>query len=520
MVIKNTRAGKAVVRINFEDESEEVLMEATDENIGSPQLMEKYLLFSSPHSGIDNIYAVDLDTKQRYQVTTSKYGAYNPAVSPDGRQLYYNEQTRDGMDVAHIPFNPQQWKPHNAPVKTSSLVRTLVAQEGNRNLVENVPDQAYPVSRYFKAGGIINPFAWGPYAATDLNTYSIGITSRDILSTTQIDLGYQFDYAEQTGRWRAHASYQGWAPIIDFTYTQGERTVDEGDYNIRVVEGTDTTDMVRNVTVDWKEKNIEAGLRIPLVTTQSKYNGAFTFSDYIGYTHAYEYENGVGNGRFVPAFVRNDTIVSVYPLFTYVGNNNLLYNHFTLSAYRLLKVAPRDIQSRWGQAVTLNYYKTMGKSDLYGGVVSLWTRLYFPGVMKNHSLYGHWAYQKNFVNADFSDYHFRNTIPIPRGQSVNRFEEFYSMSANYALPLWYPDIALGPLLNIQRVRLNAFVDYAFGSSRMYDGSSVAYSSMGGELTFDINVLRFLPQLDITFRLARGIDPARTTFDVILGTINF
>jgi len=61
-------------------------------------------LYNSPVSGIDNIYALDVKSGNRFQITCSKYGAYNPVVSKDGKWIYYNDQGRDGMDVVKIQF--------------------------------------------------------------------------------------------------------------------------------------------------------------------------------------------------------------------------------------------------------------------------------------------------------------------------------------------------------------------------------------------------------------------------------
>jgi hypothetical protein len=100
------------------------------------------------------------------------------------------------------------------------------------------------------------------------------------------------------------------------------------------------------------------------------------------------------------------------------------------------------------------------------------------------------------------------------------------MSANYTLSLWYPDIALGPWINFKRVRGNAFVDYAFADNpelrrlRPSFKSQHTYTSMGIELKFDINVMRFLPELDIGFRYSYGLKPNVTKFEVLLGTFNF
>jgi outer membrane protein assembly factor BamA len=95
------------------------------------------------------------------------------------------------------------------------------------------------------------------------------------------------------------------------------------------------------------------------------------------------------------------------------------------------------------------------------------------------------------------------------------------MSANYTLPIWYPDLNLGPLLNVQRVRAHAFFDYGFGSSNVNDNpTSTTYMSTGAEVKFDINIFRLLPQMDVGFRYTYGISPATTRFEFLLGTLNF
>ena len=87
------------------------------------------------------------------------------------------------------------------------------------------------------------------------------------------------------------------------------------------------------------------------------------------------------------------------------------------------------------------------------------------------------------------------------------------------LPLWYPDIAIGPLLNIQRLRANVFYDYGFGSS--YSGAaSQNYVSVGGELRMDFNIMRYIPQLNVGFRYSYGLKPTVTQFELLIGFVNF
>lgn len=541
VVLKTTPGGKAITIIDVATGIENDVLSIGEENVGYPVVVGNYLLFNSPYSGIDNIDAIDLETNQRFQVTCSKYGAYNPGVSRDRRFLYYNEQTRDGMDVVKVEFNPSGWQKFDARKPSPSPYQHLVDQEGRPAMLDSIPDQSFVVTPYSKMGGLINPYSWGFLFNSSLTGVDLGIASRDILSTTSLSAGYKFDINERTGSWHAGVSYQGWYPIIDVNFSAGNRSVNEGDVPTQdwlISRQNDTTfvNAIKNVTFSWNEKNLEAGFRLPLITTQSKYLSAATVGNYVGYTHVSDFKNSETTGRYFPAIVRYDTvtengndfarrtIMNVYPFFDYVGNGNLFYNRATLSAYRLLKTSRRDIYSKWGQAVDLTYYSTPYGGDLQGGLFSFIGQLYFPGLFKHHSVHGYWAYQADLGDSDFSeaydDYLFRNTIPVPRGQSVSRFQKFYSMSANYTMPVWYPDIALGPILNIQRVRATAFADYGYGQFSLYRGVNSSYLSVGGELKFDINIMRFLPQLDVGVRYSYGISPAVTKFEILIGTFNF
>jgi WD40 repeat protein len=61
-----------VIMLDYESGNETVLVAGSEENIGHPVLIGKYLFFNSPISGIDNIYAYDLEQNVRYQVTSSQ----------------------------------------------------------------------------------------------------------------------------------------------------------------------------------------------------------------------------------------------------------------------------------------------------------------------------------------------------------------------------------------------------------------------------------------------------------------
>jgi hypothetical protein len=524
VALRTNAKGRSVVIMDPASGKIQEVIEPTWENIGHPVLHDNYLFFNSPLTGIDNVNMFDISTGQRYQVTTSKYGAYNPAVSSDRSRIIYNDQSRDGMNVVSIPFTPAAWKLVADIKPNAASYQHLVEQEGRPSLFDSIPKEVYPTRKFSKASHLINPFSWGTYVQNDLASIDIGVNSQDILSTTSIGLGYRYDLNERTGLWRAGVSYQGLYPIIDVEFTQGKRSFDEGKFRT-VVIAEDTTTYFNDVVFKWTEQNISAGLRLPFNLTNSRYSTSLTLSNNVGYTHVTDFRNDSTTNRSYPAVIRDGEVTSSYVFFDYVGEGNLLYNHFSLSSYRLLKQSRRDINSKWGQALFVDFLNTPYGGDLEGQQFSATGYLFVPGFIKHHSIFGYAAYQQSFLSSGsdpgiLNDYVFRNMVPIPRGHSVARFESFVSTSINYTLPVWYPDIAIGPILNIQRVKLNLFSDYAIGQKAHLSEVDENYHSVGGELTFDFNVFRFQPQFDIGVRYSYGLTHTFTNIELVIGTINF
>jgi hypothetical protein len=528
VVIKTDANGKRISAINASNGASEDILDVGQENVGYPVLFKNYVLFNSPITGIDNIFAYDLKTKKRYQITSSKYAAYNPAVSMDGTIIYYNEQTRDGLDVVHVPFNPASWKTYATAAMGSdtSLVETLVRQEGRPQVLDSIPTTNFPITKYSKFKGIFNPYSWGAFVTNDLAQINVGIASRDILSTTSIAAGYMYDLNEGTSSWNAGLSYQGLYPIIDLNVIGGNR-VNKEEYGSHDVE------------FKWQEFTAEGGLRIPLQLTNSKYWRQLSVGNAVGLTRTSDFRNVIrqngaiiynGPGRDVPAY---DTLRYIYK--DQLNNGDLIYNHFSFSFANLLKRSRRDFMSRWGQTLDVDYYNTPYGGQFKAELLAARAELYFPGVFKHHFLRTRLAYQESFQGVETNTYIFRNRIAKPRGHSYPSDKTFFSLSVNYALPLWYPDIALGPVLNIQRVKANFFYDYGKGegntfyykanSNRVYvSDTGDVYQSVGVEATFDFNVMRFLPKFELgvrsVYRFANDYNKSGVVFELVIGNIAF
>jgi hypothetical protein len=183
----------------------------------------------------------------------------------------------------------------------------------------------------------------------------------------------------------------------------------------------------------------------------------------------------------------------------------------------------------------VDFYNTPYGGDFKARLFAARAAFYFPGFFKHHFFYTRLAYQQSFQGVETNTYIFRNRIAKPRGHSYPADETFTTLSLNYALPLWYPDVALGPVLNIQRVKANFFFDYGKGSGNIFYYKPISnrvyssdtgdvYKSIGVETTFDFNVMRFLPKFELgfrsTYRFANTYSSSGLVFEVVIGNIAF
>ncbi|HEX5172174.1 MAG TPA: hypothetical protein VFW11_23520 [Cyclobacteriaceae bacterium] len=533
VTLKTTPDGKTVTIISVNEGTMRDIFPLSSENVGSPVIHDHFLLYNSPINGIDNIYAYDLQTSKKYQVTDSRYGAYNPVISRSHKSIFYNEQTRDGMDVARTPFDPESWREITSesisPKK--QLSDYVVEQEANSKLLENIPSNNYPVTKYSKLKGLINPYTWGPFVDNSLTFAEVGIASQDVLSTTSINAGYQFDIYERTGAWHAGFSYQGWYPIINFDVSYGDRKQSEG------------LSSTRDVDFKWKENNISAGVLIPLVLTKSKYLTSINVSNDVGFTLTSSFSSRIfnpqtgglieeGNDRFV-SINSGDTLFYQFNDITDYGQ--LIFNHFAANYAHFLKQSKRDFNPKFGQYIAVDYFDTPFGGDYQGWQWTARGYFYFPGLFKHHSLLLRGGYQESLDSYELDAYAFRNYLFKPRGYSYPNDSRFTTLSANYAFPLWYPDISLGPIVNIQRVKANLFYDYGKGEGYDYyhnfdkgyilgAPTDETYKSYGAELTVDLNIFRLIPQFELGFRASRieanGNYNSGWVYEFLIGNIPF
>ncbi|MDR6564003.1 MULTISPECIES: hypothetical protein [unclassified Arcicella] len=487
LAVKLLNGKKNIVSINADSYAEKELFSPITENIAHPVKSGNYVLFNSGVTGIDNIFAFDITTNKRYQVTNRKFGAFNPAVSADGKLLYFNDFTENGHRVVEMPFSPNQFlafdETLNKPVK---LFGALLRQEAGENLLKSVGNQTFDTKPYSKAN-IFNIYSWGAVFSSNNNKLNVGITSQDLLSTTAISTGYSYNANEKTGQFFADLSFEAWYPKINVNYTNGQRQT-----NI-YIDKANPLDSLRSDK--WNQQQIVVGVTLPFNFTRSKYYQSL--------------EVGVNTAI---------TQVSGYDLqdryLSESFNGTLSSMIYTFAYSRQLKRAVRDIAPRWGQSISFYTRNLPFGGSLQGGLTVVQGSMYLPGFFPHHSLrlraaFQHQAGFKNAIGAPNSNlYLFASPTFFPRGYGYRAFEDLTTGSVEYRLPLFDPDWNLGRLVYLKRLKANLFMDLGQGETNYnwtetkngrtvtYKGSDTGnFTSIGFDFTAQFHLLRFSQQFE-------------------------
>lgn len=513
VVVSLKNGEKTIQTIDTQTGTRTDLLPRVNENLSNPQPWGDFILYNSPRSGIDNVYAVNVRTKQVFQVTSRPLAAYHATVSPSGTRLAFEDFSATGYRIADMPLNPADWKavPTNptAPGQTQPVryFGSLAGMEpgaaqGRRILADSLPASApYPPSRFRRLANAINVYSWGPNVASTGQALSVGLSSQDLLSTTQIGVGYAYDQSERVGNFYANLSYQGLYPIIDLSFQRGNRNTS------LYIDRTAPADSLRSD--QWQYNQLTAGFRLPFQLTNSKYSQNMSLSAYYNFLQVTGYD--------LP--VRYITDVGS------AGSVNAITYGFSYS--RLLRQSKRDVAPRMGQTLSANWRTTPFGGRLAGEQWGVQGNVFLPGLGKHHSIRLRAGYQQQAQGS----YRFSALIFYPRGQSYVSDDKIAAGNVEYRLPVADTHWSLGRWLYVQRIKAGGFFDLAEGQSRVdvrdiygrlrgYETQTRAYRTTGLDVSFVFNALRLRTPFEAGFRTIYNITTQQWLIQPLVIDIGF
>jgi len=433
------------------------------EDIQSVAWGGRYLYYHSTHGGIDNIFALDTLTKQRYRVTASRFGATDVTVSPDGSRILFSDYTSRGYDVGEMETDPSRWVPvEEVPDLSLHLADSLAAQEKGLFGREDIPDTTYPVKRYSKAAHLFKIHSWLPFYFDIDNLHldevpvypGVVLYTQNFLSTMDGSLGYAYMNGEH--HLINHLTYRGKYPVVDLSYEVGGR--------VYIYGRPSNVPMPSYLPV---RQELTGKMYVPLNLTTNRFSKGFIPSFEIRYSNNLTWSDE-----------------------TYSYHRDRLFFSYRVYTYSLLKMGHRDVKPRLGYVLDLDYLHSPWDRGDFGQKAYINGNLYLPGAMKHHSVVLNAGYERQRSGK----YYYANQLSYPRGYEGWVSERLKIFSAEYEFPLFYPDISLGSFLYVPRFRGQLFFENAKGTNS-YDylhdvrKEERTFYGYGAEVLSDFMVLR-------------------------------
>jgi len=393
--------GKSINIYSFVDSSVIPVVTATFTEISNPVFAGDFILFNGSYSGIENIYAVALQSKEIFQVTSSGFGACNADLSPGGKKIVYSDYSSNGYRLVEADFNPALWRRLPGIEDYSpSLYKYLLKEETDEVLLKSDTALVYTSQPYRKSAHIFNFHSWAPAYINYMdgeNGAGISFMSQNDLSTATTVIGYKYDMTENTGKVTFDFNWQAWYPMIDLNTSYGARTA--------------YTDSAQRY--NFNETVVSGGFTLPFLFTGGKYYKGLNIQTHTSWINISD---------------------NTSPL-----EDKLLGTIFTLDynlySYRYIKQSFKDLYPRWGQVVSISYrHSPFGDND-FGNISAMATRFYFPGFLKHHGIRTDFNYQ--YRNS--GSYYYSNLINMPRGYFIADAEKMICFAFNYKFPFLYPD---------------------------------------------------------------------------------
>jgi hypothetical protein len=455
----------------FPSEGPISMSEEYNQIIGEVFVMPESILFTSGFSGINNIFSLSRSDQSISQLTSSKFGAYYPAVSNDQKQLLYSDFDKKGYRLVVASMDSLLWKQVQPEKDSNSSITELnyFAAEGG-NIFDKIPDQKLAVTSYRQLQHPVRVHSWmispGIYSA------GINLVSDNILSNLHLEGGFNYYYNEKTPGFSAAIEYGGHFPILSAGLSRYYRHPDI----LSFINKTDTAG-----PIDLNDQ-LSLGVRLPLNLTKGE---NFRIADLkLGYNYISVKSLEKGSGSVIGSLVVSSIEGSA-----------------KLSSIK--KKAYQNITTPLGISVELKANQSVG--SLHASQYQIIGDFASRGFTPNQSLIISTGWKREPAQ---NLHQFMDLFLYPRGYSIPVNDWMFTIQSAYHFPLIYPDFGMFGIVYFSRIRANLFADYGYASIpvRLNNSSNGIFVSCGSELIFDLKWLNIVEiPLGIRFSLLLAPD---------------
>lgn len=482
-----TDAGISLFRFTPSSGQWKELLNTTSVNITSPVWKDNKLYFESGANGTNNIYCLNPVDNQVYRLTSARFGAFDPSFSCSDDRLYFADYQANGYRIASLPLDSLLTEKTDFTQPAPMPFVKVLAEQEQFNLDSARLDTIdFRPRRYRKGGHTFKIHSWAPFyydvaeamntSASDLSTIvkpGATIMSQNTLNTAIMQAGWYYHKGYHHGK--LSFTYQGWFPVINFAADYGDKA-----FNMAWTQNDKGQQVAQNYRTDRTLLEAEARVYLPFnLTRNHRIRGVQPALTYYLTNDRYQEYGG-----------------HKFHNFQYILPEVLLYD------YR--RKAQRDILPRTGYQLRLQYLMTPFNTENYGSLYAARLTTYWPGIMRNHGLMLRFGYQYQELDGK-ALYLPKHLLERPRGYNfLYQTYQQWGFKADYAFPLLSPDLSIGSLIYIRRIRANLFYDLSRNQARS-KASWTTQSSCGADIIFDWNVLRMSYPITTGARLIQPLN---------------
>ena len=469
--IMNRGSDKILVSYQPSTDTWTELFNGGNDDISHPVVRGDRVFFCGTYSGIDNIYCLELGTGEVYQVTSARFGAFQPRLSPDGERLYYARYTANGYRVAELSLEDGLWTPlDRARDHREQMDYNTGLDEALETILKPLADSgSYNIKRYRKLPNMFNFHSWLPLYTDYLNPelamdperspVSLGasLVSQNLLSTAVSQVGYE--YRRGTHMFHTGIKLKGRYPALNLYMDYG------GEPDVLLLKESADTAMALPDNLGFL-----AQAYVPLRLNTGK------FLSLVQPRIDYRYQRDL---RYIKEEER------------YRAGAHYLY--YSLYAISYLRKGKKEILPRVGLSASAGYFHAPLDNVVIGGASLVSLTGYLPGFLKHQTLKLAFQHQVQYFQ-DPGRPSYITLMHLPRGREEMIGRALTRYSADYVFPMLYPDLALGPVAYIQRIRGGVWTDYMVGRDVPVHSTSGQledrrYQTWGIDLVADLNIFR-------------------------------
>ena len=407
--------------------------------IAFPSINQDSIYFTATVKGQDKLMLWNNKTKELFIAGNRHAGMYESF--PDGNNgVFFSGGSAWGKMLYQFtpnatPFSLEDWEKSE-----KDLYLTIAPANNYKTAIADTSSTGYVIKSYIPYKNLLNIHSWRPtYTPPEIR---LTVFNNNILNNVSASLFYEYNQNEGSHK---VGGYGAWALAYPWILAGAE-----------IVKNRTVIIDIRNRYLD--EIDGYLGFQMPLNLTSGTYFKNLSFTSLL-HGNRLNYKQ--------PKAVIVET-----------KNYGYIENIFRYSI--LSQQAKQHIYPKIGLQLSLRDRRmiTSTAGNQFNGSVNT----YLPGLVANHHLVINLSYQ---LRDTMNQYIFSNNFFGARGyegQHLN-YPQMFKWGLNYHFPLLYPEVGLGNVVYLSRIRLNIFYDQSTLKS-LRTGKATDLRSTGSELYFD------------------------------------